>query len=86
MYSLLLVTSIFWNKSRFQSKVFLSKVYDTFISFDDFAIVTVKGYNHSINFWFLTKSNAVDKMKNTDLSEQSGQLQIKKKKMFPVVR
>ena len=85
MYSLLFVTGIFWNKSRFQSKVFLSKVYDAFISFDDFAIVTVKGNNHSINFWFLTKSNAVDKMNNTDLSEQSGQLQIKKKK-FLVVR
>ena len=39
------------------------------ITFNDVAIVTFEE-----NDWFLTKSEAVDRMKNADLSENSGQI------------
>ena len=44
------------------------------MSLDDAAIVTVKGHNYRINLWVMTKSEAVDRMKDVDLSEKSGQL------------
>ena len=30
----------------------------------------MKGYDYRSNFWFMTKNDAVDRMKNTDLSEK----------------
>ena len=44
------------------------------ISFDDAVIVTWKRRNCRIKFWSMTKNEALDKMKYTDLSEKSGQL------------
>ena len=44
------------------------------MSFDDTAIVTVKGHDYRIKFWFMTKNKAVDRMKIADLSEKCGQL------------
>lgn len=38
--------------------------------FDKTVIITVKGYDYRSNFWFMTKNDAVDRMKNTDLSEK----------------
>ena len=40
--------------------------------FDDVAIVTVKGHDHRIIFWFMTENEAVDSMKNADLIKQVG--------------
>ena len=37
--------------------------------FDKTVIITVKGYDYRSNFWFMTKNDAVDRMKNADLSE-----------------
>lgn len=37
------------------------------MNFDDTVMVTVKEHDHRINFWFKTKNQAVDRMKNTDL-------------------
>ena len=45
-----------------------------FTSFDDTTIVTVKVHKYIINFWLMTKSKAVNRIKNTDLSRKSGQL------------
>ena len=44
------------------------------MSFDDTAVVTVKGNDYRINFWFTTKNEAMDGMKNDDLIERSGPL------------
>ena len=39
---------------------------------DDFEIVNVRGNGYRINFWFMTKCQAVDRMKNA--GEKNGQL------------
>ena len=44
------------------------------MSFDNVATDTVKGDDNRINFWFMTKGEAVKRMKNANLSDQSGQL------------
>lgn len=44
------------------------------ISVEDVAIVTIRGEDNKIHFWFMTKNEAVDRMKNADLSEESGRL------------
>ena len=44
------------------------------ISVEDVAIVTIRGDDNKIHFWFMTKNEAVDRMKNADLSEESGRL------------
>ena len=36
------------------------------VSFNDAAIVAVKGNDYRINFTFMTKSEAVDRMENAD--------------------
>ena len=48
------------------------------MSFDDVAIVTVRGNNYRIYIWNISKAETVNKMKNSDLSVKSGQI-IKKK-------
>ena len=49
------------------------------MSFHGVAIVSVKGIDQRIKFWFMTKSKTVYKIKNTDLNEKSGQLRKNKK-------
>ena len=44
------------------------------ISVEDVAIVTIRLEDNKIHFWFMTKNEAVDRMKNADLSEESGRL------------
>ena len=44
------------------------------MNFDDFAIPTVERNSYRINFWFMTKREAVNRVKNIDLSKKSGQL------------
>ena len=39
------------------------------MSFDDTATVTVKRHDYRFNFQSMTKRQAIDKMKNTDLVE-----------------
>ena len=38
---------------------------------NDFATVTVKGNDYKVNFWFMAKSEAVDRMKNAYLSKKN---------------
>ena len=40
------------------------------MSFESFAVVTVRGNDYRINFWFMTKGEAVDRMKIADLSKK----------------
>ena len=42
------------------------------MTFDDFGVVTVKGNDYRINFWFMTKNETVDRMKNVDLRFKRG--------------
>ena len=51
------------------------------MSFDDVAIVTVRGNNYRIYIWNISKPETVNKIKNSDLSVKSGQI-IKKKLSF----
>ena len=39
------------------------------LSFDCTAVVNVKGYDYTINFWFMTKAETVNSMKNAGKSE-----------------
>ena len=48
------------------------------MSFDDSAIVTFNINDYPINFCFMTKNEAVNKMKNKNLNEKSGQLWLQK--------
>ena len=48
------------------------------ITFDDAAIVNVKGHVYRISFWLMNKNEAVHRVKNADLSEKSGTMIIKK--------
>ena len=48
------------------------------MSFDDVAIVTVRGNNYRIYIWNISKAETVNKMKNSDLSVKSGQITKKK--------
>ena len=51
-------------------------------SFNDFVIVTVKGNDYRPNFWFTTKSDVADRLKNADLSEKSRLLRLWKKIVY----
>ena len=47
------------------------------MNFDGAVIVTVNGHDYRLNFWFMTKSEAVNKMKYAVLSEKIGNMIIK---------
>ena len=42
------------------------------INFNDIAIVSVKGSDYRIHFWYISKNNAINIMKNSGLNEKSG--------------
>ena len=42
-----------------------------YLSFNDIAIFIVRKNDYKINFWFISKSKPVNRMKNADLSEKS---------------
>ena len=44
------------------------------MNFNDFAFVSVKGNNHRIHFWYMSKEDARNIMKNSDLNEKGGLL------------
>ena len=44
------------------------------INFNDIAIVSVKGYNCRIHFWYMSKDEALSIIKNLDLNEKRGLL------------
>ena len=43
-------------------------------NFNDVAIVSVKGSDYRIHFWYMSKNNAINIMKNSNLNEKSGLL------------
>ena len=58
--------------SKFQSKVYndCQDITQKFMSFNDFAIATIRENDYRINFWF-TKNEAVDREENADLNKKS---------------
>ena len=44
------------------------------MNFNDVAIVSVKGSDYRIHFWYMSKNNAINIMKNSNLNEKSGLL------------
>ena len=44
------------------------------MSFKDIAIVSVKGNDYRIHYWYMNKDDAINIMKNPDLNEKSGLL------------
>ena len=44
------------------------------ISFNDVAIVYDKGSDYRIHFWYISKDDAINIMKNSNLNEKSGLL------------
>ena len=45
------------------------------MSFNDVAIVSVKGSDYRIHFWYMTKDDAISIMRNSNLSDKTGILQ-----------
>ena len=44
------------------------------VNLNDVAIVSIKGSDYGIHFWYISKDDARNKMKNSDLNETSGLL------------
>ena len=44
------------------------------VNFDDVAIASVKGSDYRIHFWYMSKDDAINKMKNYNLDEKGGLL------------
>ena len=44
------------------------------MSFNDIAIVSVKGIYYRIHSWYMSKDDTINIMKNSDLNEKSGSL------------
>ena len=42
------------------------------INFNDVAIVSVKGSDYRIYFWYMSKDDAINIMENSNLNEKSG--------------
>ena len=44
------------------------------INFNDVAIVSIKGSDYRIHFWYMSRNDAINIMKNSNLNEKSGSL------------
>ena len=42
------------------------------MNFSDLAVVSVKGSDYRIHFWYMNKNDAINIMKNSNLNEKSG--------------
>ena len=42
------------------------------MNFKDAAIVSVKGNDYRIHFWYMTKDDAINIIKNSDFNENTG--------------
>ena len=44
------------------------------MNFNDVAIVSVKGSDYRINFWYMSKDDEISIMDNSDLNDKTGVL------------
>ena len=42
------------------------------INFNDVVVVSIKGSSYRIHFWYMSKNNAINIMKNSNLNEKVG--------------
>ena len=47
---------------------------NTIHKFSDVAIVSIKGNDYRIHFWYMSKYDAINIMKNSNLNEKTGSL------------
>ena len=46
------------------------------MNFNGAAIISIKGIDYRIHFWYMSKDDAINIMKNSNLNEKSGLLQL----------
>ena len=44
------------------------------MNFSDVAIVSIKGSNYTIHFWYMSKDDAINRMNNSNLSDKASLL------------
>ena len=44
------------------------------MNFNEIAIVSVKGNDYRINFWYMSKNDAINLINNSSLNEKTGSL------------
>ena len=44
------------------------------MNFNDVAVVSIKGNNYRIHFWYMSKNDAINLMNNSSLNEKTGSL------------
>ena len=44
------------------------------LNFNDIAIVSIKGDDYRIHFWYMSKDDAISIMNNSSLNEKTGSL------------
>ena len=66
----------FFKDISFKNEPYLCNGYHDFmqkaINFNDVAIVSVKGSDYRIYFWYMSKDDAINIMENSNLNEKSG--------------
>ena len=44
------------------------------MNFNDVAIVSIKGNDYRIHFWYMSKNDAINSINNSSLNEKTGSL------------
>ena len=72
-----MILLVFLNKN-FNYEPYLCNVCHDLIqkamNFNDVAIVSIKGNDYRIHFWYMSKDNAISIMNNSNLNEKTGLL------------
>ena len=67
------IISIFWIKVKYERYVCngCHNLMQKDIDFNDFVILSVKGNDYRIHFWYMSKDDAINIMKNSNLNEEN---------------
>ena len=67
------IISIFWIKVKYERYVCngCHNLMQKNINFNDFVILSVKGNDYRIHFWYMSKGDAINIMKNPNLNEKN---------------
>ena len=67
------IISIFWIKVKYERYVCngCHNLMQKDIDFNDFVILSVKGNDYRIHFWYMSKDDAINTMKNSNLNEEN---------------
>ena len=66
------IIGIFWIKVKYERYVCngCHNLMQKDIDFNDFVILSVKGNDYRIHFWYMSKDDAINIMKNSNLNEK----------------